>query len=160
MIRAISIINLYVLDQDSAKEFYVTKLGFELRSDDRVGDFRWLVVGPPGADYGYALMEPGAPQHDAATERTLRELIAKGTFSGGVLVTDDCRREYAELSAKGVEFLAEPAERPYGIEALFRDDSGNWFSLGQPNAELDADKPWDDCVSEQAGEDRHAPVQR
>ena len=46
--------------------------------------------------------------------------------------TADCQKTFEELSAKGVSFLQEPAERPYGIEALFRDDSGNWFSLTQP----------------------------
>ncbi len=46
--------------------------------------------------------------------------------------TPDCRATYEALVAKGVTFLQEPHERPYGIEALFRDDSGNWFSLTQP----------------------------
>jgi predicted enzyme related to lactoylglutathione lyase len=49
----------------------------------------------------------------------------------GVLATDDCRATYEELSAKGVTFLAEPVERPYGIEATLRDDSGNLISLTQ-----------------------------
>ncbi len=46
--------------------------------------------------------------------------------------TADCRATYRELSAKGVTFLSEPAERPYGIEAMLRDDSGNLISLTQP----------------------------
>lgn len=61
----------------------------------------------------------------------LRRLIAKGAMAGGVIETDDCRRAYEDLKAKGVAFLQEPAQRPYGIEALMRDDSGNWFSLTQ-----------------------------
>jgi predicted enzyme related to lactoylglutathione lyase len=61
----------------------------------------------------------------------LRRLVAKGAMAGGVIETDDCRRTYQELKSRGVTFLQEPAERPYGIEALFRDDSGNWFSLTQ-----------------------------
>jgi hypothetical protein len=63
--------------------------------------------------------------------QTLRALVAKGALGGGVIETDDCRATYAELVEKGVTFLQEPADRPYGIEALFRDDSGNWFSLTQ-----------------------------
>jgi predicted enzyme related to lactoylglutathione lyase len=55
-------------------------------------------------------------------------------MSGGVFQTDDCRGTFEELTAKGVTFLQEPAERPYGVEALFRDNSGNWFSLTQPAA--------------------------
>jgi extradiol dioxygenase family protein len=69
--------------------------------------------------------------HDAETAEQVRALVAKGGFGAGVLATDDCRRSYQELSARGVEFLQEPAERFYGTEALFRDDSGNWFSLSQ-----------------------------
>jgi predicted enzyme related to lactoylglutathione lyase len=49
----------------------------------------------------------------------------------GVMATDDCHRTYKELLAKGVTFLSEPAERPYGIEATLRDDSGNMISLTQ-----------------------------
>ena len=62
----------------------------------------------------------------------VRALVAKGSLGGGVFETADCQKTYEELSAKGVTFLQDPAERPYGIEALFRDDSGNWFSLTQP----------------------------
>ena len=58
--------------------------------------------------------------------------MAKGAIGGGVFETSDVRKDFEELSAKGVTFLQEPAERPYGTEALFRDDSGNWFSLTQP----------------------------
>jgi predicted enzyme related to lactoylglutathione lyase len=56
----------------------------------------------------------------------------KGVLGAGVFNTDDCRATYDELKSKGVQFVAEPAERPYGIEAVFRDNSGNWFSLTQP----------------------------
>jgi len=50
------------------------------------------------------------------------------------MTTDDCQQTYEELLAKGVTFLSEPAERPYGIEATLRDDSGNMMSLVQPSA--------------------------
>jgi predicted enzyme related to lactoylglutathione lyase len=61
----------------------------------------------------------------------LRALIAKGALGAGVMSTDDCHAAYAELRERGVTFVQEPADRPYGIEAVFRDDSGNWFSLTQ-----------------------------
>ncbi len=64
----------------------------------------------------------------------LRALVASGAMGVGVLATDDCRRTYEELSGKGVTFLTEPAERPYGTEATLRDDSGNLISLTQPFA--------------------------
>jgi len=142
MITKLSHVSVYVLDQDSAKEFYTAKLGFKVRQDIRIGDFRWLTVGPPQQpDLQFVLMPLGGPHHDPETEKQLRELIAKGTFGVGVLATDDCRKSYEEMSRRGVTFLSEPAERPYGVEAMFRDDSGNWFSLTQAHA-LDMSKEW------------------
>jgi catechol 2,3-dioxygenase-like lactoylglutathione lyase family enzyme len=142
MIKALSHASVYVLDQDSAKEFYTEKLGFEVRDDLRVGDFRWLTVGPVDQpDVRFILMKPGPPQFDPETEAQVRALIAKGALGAGVWATDDCRKTYRELSARGVTFLQEPAERPYGIEAVFRDDSGNWFSLTERH-ELDLSKDW------------------
>jgi catechol 2,3-dioxygenase-like lactoylglutathione lyase family enzyme len=137
MITKLSHTMIYVLDQDSAKEFYVDKLGFEVRYDIVMGaefegagqGFRWLTVGPasqPDVQYILADCAMGKSPENAAE---LRELVAKGAMSGGVFATDDCHKTYAELSERGVVFLMEPTERPYGIEATFRDDSGNWFSL-------------------------------
>lgn len=135
MITGLSFAGVLVLDQDRAKEFYTEKLGFEVRDDVTLPEFegyRWLTVGPKGRpDVALVLTAIGAPNHDPETAEQLRSLVSKGVFGVGVLTTDDCRATYAELSARGVEFLQEPAERPYGIEAVFRDDSGNWFSLTQ-----------------------------
>jgi catechol 2,3-dioxygenase-like lactoylglutathione lyase family enzyme len=137
MIQKMSHTSVYVLDQDSAKEFYVGKLGFELRNDFVMGEgfegggqgFRWLTVSPPGQpDVQFILADcrmGHAPEH----ADVLRELVAKGVLGVGVLATDDCRAAFRELSERGVVFLQEPAERPYGVEATFRDDSGNIFSL-------------------------------
>jgi hypothetical protein len=47
------------------------------------------------------------------------------------MATDDCQKTSEELSVRGVVFTQEPARPPYGIEAVFRDDSGNWFSRTQ-----------------------------
>lgn len=130
MIRKISHMNLFVLDQERAKDFYTQKLGFEVRSDTVMDGFRWLTVGPKGQpDLNILLARPDPPMFSADDARALRDLVAKGSMAGGVIETDDCRATYEDLKAKGVTFLQEPAERPYGVEALFRDDSGNWFSL-------------------------------
>jgi catechol 2,3-dioxygenase-like lactoylglutathione lyase family enzyme len=130
MINRLSFAGIWVLDQDAAKAFYTEKLGFEVRSDVTMDGFRWLTVAPPDqTDLQIILSEPGPPMCDEESAAQIKALIAKGAMGGGVLETDDCRKTFEELSTKGVVFLQEPAERPYGIEALFRDDSGNWFSL-------------------------------
>jgi predicted enzyme related to lactoylglutathione lyase len=131
MIRRLSHTSVYVLDQDRAKSFYTEKLGFEVRADVKMGDFRWLTVGPKGqADLEMVLMpiRAGATMPEDACAK-LRSLIEAGYVGVGVFETTDCKKTYEELKARGVEFKMEPAERPYGIEALFKDDSGNWFSL-------------------------------
>jgi catechol 2,3-dioxygenase-like lactoylglutathione lyase family enzyme len=133
VIAKLSHITIYVLDQDSALCFYTTRLGFELRSDTTLDGFRWLTVGPKNqADVAIVLAVPAPPMFAPEDAETLRALIAKGALGGGVLETDDCHAAYSELTGRGVVFLQEPIERPYGIEAVFRDDSGNWFSLTQP----------------------------
>lgn len=127
---------MWVNDQDEALAFYTEKLGMEVRSDvtlPEMGDFRWLTVGPPGQeDLSIVLMAiPGPPIVDDESAGQLRTLMAKG-FAGTIfLTTDDCRASFEELKARGVEFSEEPEERPYGIDASFRDPSGNSFRLTQ-----------------------------
>lgn len=126
---------LWVHDQDETLAFYTQKVGFEVKSDvtmAEMGDFRWLAVGPPGQDMAIVLMAiPGEPVMDDATGEQVRDVMAKG-FAGAVfLVTDDCRAAYEELSARGVEFVEPPEERPYGIDCGFRDPSGNHIRLTQ-----------------------------
>ena len=130
MITALSHTTIWVLDQDEALEFYTQKLGFELNTDATMDDFRWLTVSPPGQpDYELVLSVPGAPMMDEQSAEQVKALVAKGALGAGAFETDDCRATYDELSARGVTFLSEPAERFYGIEATFRDNSGNWFSM-------------------------------
>jgi catechol 2,3-dioxygenase-like lactoylglutathione lyase family enzyme len=133
MITGVSIVSVWVLDQDSAKEFYTTKLGCEVTTDVQLDNgMRWLTVRPEGSkNQDLLLMDPAHSMLDAATAEQVRALIAKGALSPGVLATSDCRADYRALSAAGVQFLQEPATRPYGIEAVLRDDSGNWFSFTQ-----------------------------
>jgi len=130
----ISTAQLWVNDQEEALAFYTEKLGFEVRADvtlPELGDFRWLTVGPAGqSDIAIALMAiPGPPVMDAETAEQVRALTAKG-FAGTVfLTTDDCHTAYAELKSRGVEFVQEPEEQPYGIDSAFRDPSGNNIRL-------------------------------
>lgn len=132
MIKRMSHTTIYVEDQDRAHDFYINKLGFEVRTDARMDNgFRWLTVGPKGQpELEIALMQPKAGMmFDEETVAMMHELRKRGAFGGGVFQTDDCKATYEELKSRGVEFTSAPAEKPYGIEALFRDDSGNWFSL-------------------------------
>ena len=142
MIRQMSHTTIYVLDQDSAKAFYTEKLGFEARFDISIDEvmegagqgFRWLTVSPKDQpDLQIVLSSCGMGRSPEQAEQ-LRALVASGGIGAGVMMTDDCQQTYKELSAKGVTFLSEPSERPYGIEAMMRDDSGNMISLTQPFA--------------------------
>jgi len=134
MIQRFSHITIYVLDQDAAYDFYINKLGFEVRTDAKMDNgFRWLTVNPKGQpDLEVALMPTTpSPMMNEETSRMLRTLIEKGAMGSGVLETADIHKTYEELKARGVEFTSPPTERFYGIEALFKDNSGNWFSLSQ-----------------------------
>jgi catechol 2,3-dioxygenase-like lactoylglutathione lyase family enzyme len=146
MITRMSHTCFYVLDQDRAKEFYTRKLGFELRGDVSMGGefdgagagFRWLTVGPSNQPDVEIILADCRMGHDPETAEQIRALVAKGAMGTGVMATDDCQKTFEELSARGVVFTQDPAERPYGIEAVFRDDSGNWFSLTQRTAGAEA----------------------
>jgi predicted enzyme related to lactoylglutathione lyase len=125
-----------IADQDAALAFYTEKLGFEVRTDatlPELGNFRWLTVSPAGQpNVAIVLMAiPGPPVMDEEVANQVRSLMAAG-FAGTVfLATEDCQASYEELKARGVEFTEEPEERPYGIDAGFRDPSGNSFRLTQ-----------------------------
>jgi predicted enzyme related to lactoylglutathione lyase len=138
MIR-ISTAQLWVRDQDEARDFYTRKLGWEIRSDVTVpemGNFRWLTVGPAEQpDIAVTLMAiPGPPVMDQKTAEQVREVMSKG-FAGTIfLETDDCRAAFEKLKGRGVEFSEEPEERPYGIDSAFRDPSGNNIRVTQAYA--------------------------
>jgi catechol 2,3-dioxygenase-like lactoylglutathione lyase family enzyme len=136
MINGINIVSVWVLDQDSARDFYTGKLGFELTNDIKLDNgMRWMTVRPPGnASQEFLLMDPANSMLDQQTAEQVRALVAKGALSPGVIATSDCRGDYEVLARRGVEFTQPPAERPYGIEAILRDDSGNWFSFTQRTA--------------------------
>ena len=134
MLNAISHSAVYVLDQDEALDFYVGKLGLEVAADVDLGFMRWLTVCVPGAPEREILLEkPGPPAHDEATAEQVRQLVAKGAMGlAFILTTDDCRRTYEELKARGVEFTQEPVEHFYGIDVGLRDPFGNHLRVTQP----------------------------
>ena len=138
MLKQVSHVNVWVHDQDEALEFYTRKLGFEVREDvtlEQFGNFRWLTVGPVSQpDLQFILSLPGPPAIDPEDAEQLMALVARGAVSGGgnvIFDTDDVRGTYEDLTARGVEFTQEPMERSYGIDAAFRDPSGNAFRIMQ-----------------------------
>ncbi|ADB33419.1 Glyoxalase/bleomycin resistance protein/dioxygenase [Kribbella flavida DSM 17836] len=130
MITNVHLVTVYVTDIDEAKAFYTDKLGFVLRNDITLGpDFRWCTVSQRDhPELELALMLPGPPL-DEESAAAIRRIMAKGLLHGVGIATDNCRKTFDELVAKGVEHLQEPSDRPYGVEAVLRDNSGNWLVL-------------------------------
>ena len=135
MLKQLNYVQVWVHDQDEALAFYTEKLGLELREDVTVpemGNFRWLSVGVPGQEVGITLMAvPGPPVFEQETRDQIMALMAKGASGGLFFNTDDCRASYEELKGRGVEFQQEPTDQPYGIDAGFRDPSGNHMRMVQ-----------------------------
>ena len=146
MIQKMSHATIYVIDQDQAKDFYVGKLGFEVKVDHTMpSGFRWLTVSPKGQpDLELILMKIGSGSTFAEMKggnaeesrqkdvEAMTALLKKGMLSAGAFNTADCRKTFEELKAKGVEFVSEPKDQFYGVEAIFKDPFGNWFSMTQP----------------------------
>ncbi len=136
MLNAITHSQIFVLDQDEALDFYVGKLGLEVTADVDMGFMRWLTVGVPGQpDRHVLLTTPGGPSMSEETARQVRELVTKGATGGWLIFsTDDCRKTYETLRAKGVDITDEPAQKPHGIDFGIRDPFGNAIRIGQVSA--------------------------
>ena len=129
MTQGVSVVGVYVRDQDEAIAFY-EKLGFRVHTDARNGDYRWLTVQHPDQpSFQLGLFTPQAPVLDDATAQTVREIVAKGAMPPLVFTVSDCRAAYDELRARGVEFTQEPVERYGAVDAGFRDPSGNGWKM-------------------------------
>jgi catechol 2,3-dioxygenase-like lactoylglutathione lyase family enzyme len=135
MSEGIQIIGIYVRDQDEAHDFYVGKLDFRVRTDQRNGGYRWLTVQHPSQpEFQLGLFRPQSPLQDASTAEALCALVAKGAMPPLVLAVADCHAAYAHLAARGVEFTQEPVARYGNIDANFRDPSGNGWKMIQTGA--------------------------
>ncbi|MET9491828.1 VOC family protein [Nocardia sp. NPDC006630] len=140
-ITNVSLATVYVTDQSAAKQWYTDKLGFVETADVTMGDngFRWVTVAQPDhLELEVTLMLPGPPLDEQLAE-AIRRSLASGTHGALGLRTDNCQKTFEELSAKGVEFVQPPSERPYGVEAIIRDNSGNWLVLVE-NREFDPNR--------------------
>ncbi len=130
MTQTVGVVGLYVHDQDEALDFYVNKLGYQVHTDARNGNYRWLTVkhpDQPGFELGLFL--PQEPVLDARTAEMMRAMVAKGAMPPLVLVVDDCQAAYDKMRANGVEFTQEPVARFGGVDANFRDPSGNGWKM-------------------------------
>jgi predicted enzyme related to lactoylglutathione lyase len=135
LFNAITHVHLWVLDHQQALDFYVGKLGMEIKADFSRGGFRWVTVGIPGeANPEIQLDVPGPPVMDEKTSAQIRDLIARGVSGGLVLRTDDCFATFENLRAKGVEVVQPATEHPYGIDCTLRDPFGNQVKILQPKA--------------------------
>jgi catechol 2,3-dioxygenase-like lactoylglutathione lyase family enzyme len=132
MPQHIANVSLLVRDYDEAISFFTRSLGFELIEDtpstDRNGrDKRWVLVAPPNST-GTNLLLAQASNEEEATRI--------GNQTGGrvflFLYTDDFWRDYRTMTAKGVKFIREPKNGPYGTVAVFEDLYGNRWDLLQP----------------------------
>ncbi|HEX2428650.1 MAG TPA: VOC family protein [Gaiellaceae bacterium] len=136
MLKQLTTVGVWVHDQDEALAFYTDKLGLELRDDVTVpemGNFRWVTVGVVGQpDVSISLLAvPGPPVFDEETKAQIEALVAKGATGGLFFSTDDVQGTFEELTSSGVEFLQEPTEQAYGVDAGFRDPSGNQMRVAQ-----------------------------
>lgn len=132
MTQGVQVAGVYVRDQEEAKDFYVGKLGFEVHTDARNGDYRWLTVQHPDqSGFQLGLFKPQPPMVDEATAQSLNAAVAKGAMPPLVLMVDDCRSAYEQMRARGVEFTQEPTERYGNVDASFRDPSGNGWKMLQ-----------------------------
>lgn len=128
MLTKITHLSLYVNNQDEALHFYTNILGFKIHTDAIMGNgFRWLTLCfQDQPDFEIALMPATTPEEKA--------LVGKQAASNPLLClqTDDCKKDYDVLKAKGVAFIQEPKEEPWGISAMCKDLYGNILYLSQP----------------------------
>lgn len=126
MITGVSLFGVWVRDIDEALQFYTDKLGFQVGTDVTLNDgYRWATVFHPDHPELHVNLQIPGPPMDPESAEFLNRSLDKGVMHAFGLATTDCRKTYEELRSKGVEFVAEPADRPYGVEAIAVDPSGN-----------------------------------
>ena len=121
-------------DPDASLAFYRDTLGFEVRGDVGKGKVRWITVGPadqPGTSI--VLYPPAAnPGINDEEQRTIAEMMAKGTYATILLATKDVDDVFERLQAAEAEVVQEPTDQPYGVrDCAFRDPAGNLLRIQQ-----------------------------
>jgi predicted enzyme related to lactoylglutathione lyase len=125
----VALFKVYVSDHEAARRFYVEQLGFEVAEDRQLGDYRWLLV--KAADNKEFSINLEIAKTDQEKALVGRQGAAQPLFS---IATDDCRRDYAEMKRRGVQFEGEPKTMPYGTGVMLQDLYGNRIYLNQDPA--------------------------
>ena len=134
MITKTQLSSLFVLDQDQALDFYVGKLGLEVKVDADLGFMRWLTVGPVGQPATSIVLHPPAVDPGITDEerKTITEMMAKGTYGGILLATADLDDTFEKVQASGADIVQEPTGQPYGVrDCAVRDPAGNLIRIQQ-----------------------------
>ena len=118
MIKAIKFASIPTRDQDAALEFWTTRVGLQVATDQPFDDKqRWIELRIPGADTRLVLFTPKGHEDRI------------GGFSNVTFVADDVQKTYEELSASGVEFVKPPKSESWGTSAIMQDPDGNVFVI-------------------------------
>ena len=120
------------LDPDASLAFYRDVLGFEVRGDVEYEGMRWITVGPVGQPDTSLVLEPPAADHGITDDerRTITEMMAKGTYGGILLATDDLDGVFERLRAGGAEIIQDPTDQDYGVrDCAVRDPAGNQLRI-------------------------------
>ena len=121
-------------DPAATLAFYGDTLGFEVRKDVEYGGMHWITVGPPGQPGTSIVLYPpqATPGITEDEQRTITEMMAKGTFASINLATTDLDGTFERLQASDAEIVQEPIEQPYGIrDCSVRDPAGNLIRIQQ-----------------------------
>ncbi|WP_280339363.1 VOC family protein [Nocardia neocaledoniensis] len=121
-------------DPDAALAFYRDALGFEVRNDVGYNGLRWITVGPANQPDTAIVLHPPAADPGITDEerRVITEMMAKGTYAGVNLATEDLDGLFAKLQAGDIEVVQEPTDQPYGVrDCAFRDPAGNMIRIQQ-----------------------------
>src|SRR5262249_40130509 len=120
----LTVMTLFVHDQDQAVRFFVDRLGFVVSEDSRMGDYRWLLVRAPGTPDVAINLELAKTDDE-------RALVGKQGGSKALFgfTTDDCRRDFRAMQDRGVTFEGEPQTTPFGIGVMLQDLYGNKMYL-------------------------------
>jgi catechol 2,3-dioxygenase-like lactoylglutathione lyase family enzyme len=124
--KRVTLVKVFVTDQEAALRFYVELLGFEVAEDRRMGDYRWLLVKAPDNQEFSINLEVAKTSEEKALVG--RQAAGQPLFS---IATDNCQRDYDDMKGRGVQFEGEPKTMPYGTGVMLKDLHGNKIYLNQ-----------------------------